>query len=243
MTKEIVKYLCCISLLFSCKEIISQKSLNCISYSKQIKNSPQYEIDSSLISFTVYRWIDSSYSWYEHYNCTYSKNCRNTIYVGDIFYSLDKLKLTAFIYVEYNKVYTDSTGSKKSKKENIFFDSHTVMGYRDSLNQSWKLFALNEIFLGLRGNSLRNAENYHRNIFFSKEEMNKRKIGVYDTLTGLNTKYESIKYLPCEDGFWTKSPLWKKGNRVPNYYSFETFMNSTPLNKTIRPYFKINHPQ
>ena len=56
-------------------------------------------------------------------------------------------------------------------------------------------------------------------------------------------KRTSVEYhLPCEQEFWTELPLWKKGNRVPGYFDFETYMNATPINKNIRPYLNIYYP-
>lgn len=228
--------------LISCHQIGSYNTINCNEESYKTKKSTRYKTDSSFINFTVYTWIDSSYSWYAHYVCdTSSEECKNIVHIGDIFYSPDSLKLTAFVYIQYHKnTFEADTFVTKSSRD-TFFDSHTIMGYRGAIDQDWKLFALNEVFIGQKGHSLVAAENYHKSIFLDREEMRKRKISEFDPLTGQNTKYSAINFLPCEDSFWTHSPLWRRGNRVPGYYVFETFMNSTPNNRLIRPSVDVNY--
>ena len=216
--------------------------VNCGDYVKHVIVTKQYKNDSALLSYTTYRWIDSSYGWFGHYNRRNAITGFYRVHVGDIFYDSARLKLTAFVFIEYSTDYIDTLYERVSDLKSHFFDSHTVMGYRDSLNQSWKLFELQELFVGLRGISLKSSKDVHENIFLNKREMAARKISIYDDKTGLNTKYEPVKYVPCEDEYWTQSPLWKKGNRVPGYYIFETFMNATPLKKDLRPVFKINYP-
>jgi hypothetical protein len=218
------------------------KTVSCDEYSLRIKATEQYKKDSNFLSYTVNRWIDSSYgSFFGRYNKINSANGFYKVHVGDIFYDSAKLKLTAFVFIEYSTDYIDTLFEKIKEMKSHLFDSYTVMGYRDSLNQFWKLFELEEIFMGIRGNSLMSAKEYHASIFLNKKEMGERSIAIYDEKTGLNTKYEPVKYLPCENDFWTKSPLWKKGIRVPGYYIFETYQNATPLKMDIRPVWKINY--
>ena len=219
-----------------------QNTIDCDTYISNIKPTEQYKKDSALLSYTVYKWIDSCYGWFGHYNRRNAVNGFYKVHVGDIFYDSVALKLTAFVFVEYSTDYIDTVYEKVKNMNAHLFDSHTIMGYRDSLNELWKLFELDEIFKGIRGNSLVTAEKFHSNIFLNKKEMENRTISVYDEKSGLNTRYEPIKYLPCENNFWTLSPLWVKGNRVNGYYAFETYMNATPLKKEIRPFYKIEYP-
>lgn len=229
-------------LINACTSHKHQDTFNCDEYILNVKATKQYKKDSALLSYTVYRWIDTCYGWFGHYNRRNAANGSYKMHVGDIFYDSGKLKLTAFVFVEYSTAYIDTVYEKIKDMKSNLFDSHTVMGYRDSVNQPWKLFELGELFVGLRGSSLKNAEDYHTSIFLNRKEMEERKIAVYDEKSGLNTKYEPVRYLPCEDKFWTQSPLWKKGNRVPGYYVFETYMNATPLKRDLRPIFVITYP-
>jgi hypothetical protein len=216
--------------------------VTCDAYSATIKTTEQYKKDSTFLSYTVYKWIDSCYGWFGHYNRRNAANGFYKVYIGDIFYDSTKLKLTAFIVVEYSTDYIDTRFEKVVDMNTHLFDSHTAMGYRDSLNQPWKLFELGEIFIGIRSENLKSAKDYHASVFLNGQDMRNRSIAIYDEKTGLNTKYEPVKYLPCENEFWTKSPLWKMGERVEGYYIFETFMNATPLNKELRPVCKIDYP-
>lgn len=248
MTDSIIKHVRCFGLIVCilnitrCSLVQHQNSLDCETYQSTIKATAQYKKDSALLNYTVYKWIDSCYGWFGHYNRRNAINGFYKVYVGDVFYDSAKLKLTAFVFVEYSTDYIDTVYEKVKNINAHLFDSHTIMGYRDSLNELWKLFELQEIFIGTRGISLTSAKKFHSNIFLNKREMGSRTIGVYDEKTGLNTKYEPVKYLPCEANFWTLSPLWIKGNRVLGYYSFETYMNATPLKKDIRTICKIDYP-
>jgi hypothetical protein len=224
---------------------VAQQSdnLNCDAYTATVKETEQYKKDSLFLAFTVYKWVDSSYGWFGHYNRRNAASGFYKVHVGDIFYDSAKLKLTAFVFVEYSTDYIDTLYEKVKDMNAHLFDSHTAMGYRDSINKPWKLFELGEIFMGIRSENLKSAENFHASTFLNKKAMESRQIALYDEKTGLNTRYESIKYyLPCEAKFWTELPLWKKGNRIPGYYDFETAMNATPLNKDLRPVCKINYP-
>lgn len=207
----------------------AQQSDNlCDAYNAKIKATEQYKKDSVLLSYTTYKWIDSCYGWFGHYNKRNAPNGIYKVHVGDIFYDSAKLKITAFVFVEYSTDYIDTLYEKIKDMKAHLFDSHTAMGYRDSINQPWKLFELNAIFMGIRGGSLKSAAEYHASIFLNRKEMEER----------TSVKY----YLPCEELFWTSSPLWKIGERVPGYYNFETYMNATPINKNLRPVCKIDYP-
>lgn len=203
-------------------------NFNCDAYSESLKKTEQYKKDSFFLTYTVYRWIDSSYGWFGHYNRRNAANGFYKVHIGDIFYDSAKLKLTAFIFVEYSTDYIDTLYEKVNDMNAHLFDSHTAMGYRDSINMPWKLFEFGEIFMGIRGGSLKSAENFHASIFLNRKEMEQR----------TSVKY----YLPCEKEFWTSPPLWKKGERIPDYYNFETYMNATPKKKDLRPVCNINYP-
>ena len=202
--------------------------IDCDEYSRNIKTTKQYKTDSLLLSYTVYRWIDSCYGWFGHYNRRNAENGIYKVHIGDIFYDSAKLKLTAFVFVEYSADYIDTAYEKLKDPNGHLFDSHTAMGYRDSTNQPWKLYELGDIFIGTRGGSLKSAENYHASVFLNRKGMEERTADKY--------------YLPCEKEFWTELPLWKKGHRVQGFYDFETYMNATALNKNLRPVFVIQYP-
>lgn len=212
----------------ACTLAQESNNLNCNAYTESLKKTEQYKKDSLFLNYTVYRWIDSSYGWFGHYNSRNASNGFYKVHIGDIFYDSAKLKITAFVFVEYTTDYIDTLYEKVKDMNAHLFDSHTAMGYRDSINKPWRLFELGEIFMGIRGGSLKSAGDYHASIFLNRIEMEKRTA----------TKY----YLPCEEQFWTSPPLWKIGDRVPGYYNFETYMNATPLNKDLRPVFKIDYP-
>lgn len=226
----------------ACNSPQPQDNFNCDDYVSNIKATSQYKKDSALLSYTVYKWIDSSHGWFSHYNRSNAENGFYKVHVGDIFYDSTELKLTAFVFVEYSTAYIDTIYEKIKDMNSNLFDSHTVMGYRNSENQPWKLFELDEIFIGLKSGSLKSAKDFHASIFLNRKEMEERMISVYDEKSGLNTKYDPVKYLPCEDDYWTLSPLWNKGNRVPGYYAFETYKNATPLKRNLRPIFDITYP-
>lgn len=221
----LVLYILCI---VGCTFAQQTNNLNCNAYNANVKVTEQYKKDSVFLSYTVYKWIDSSYGWFSHYNRQNVVKGFYKVHIGDIFYDSAKLKLTAFIFIEYSTDYIDTIYEKVKDMDAHLFDSHTAMGYRDSINQPWKLFELGEIFMGIRGGSLKSAEDFHASIFLNRKEMEKR----------TSVRY----YLPCEGAFWTSQPFWKIGDRVPGYYNFETYMNATPLIKDLRPVCNIDYP-
>jgi hypothetical protein len=212
----------------SCTSAQQNINSNCDIYVANVKTTEQYKNDSIFLSYTVYKWIDSCYGWFGHYNRRNAANGFYKVHIGDIFYDSTKLKLTAFVFVEYSTDYIDTLYEKVKDMNAHLFDSHTAMGYRDSINKPWKLFEFGEIFMGIRGGSLKSAENFHASIFLNRKEMEER----------TSVKY----YLPCEEAFWTSKYFWKIGERVPGYYNFETAMNATPMNKDLRPVCKIDYP-
>ena len=234
MLNFIIKYfrysvlILCMSNTCGCISAQYSNNLNCDKYIADVKGAEQNKKDSAFLCFTTYRWIDSCYGWFEHYNKRNAMNGFYKVHVGNIFCDSAKLKLTAFVFIEYSTDYIDTLYEKIKDTKTHLFDSHTVMGYRDSINQPWRLFELDEIFMGIRGGSLKSAADYHASVFLNKKEMEER----------TSVKY----YLPCEDKFWTELPLWKKGHRIPGYYDFETYMNATPVNKNLRPVNKIDYP-
>jgi hypothetical protein len=234
ISRQITAIICFISLVSACSLRTKYPAAHCHSRNEIQSGSEAYHCDSLLIDLTAKQWIDSSYGEFGRYSERNVEQGKYKVYVGKIFNDSSRLKLTAFVYVGYNadKGYgADSIYPKGT----VLFDSHTVMGIRNSKKDLWRLFELDEIFIGLRGDSLASAIRFHESIFLSKQQMAERSVGVFDAKTGLNTKGAPVEYIPCEDGFWTKSPLWRKGDRMPGYYLFETYMNASPLKKELRP--------
>jgi hypothetical protein len=104
----------------------------------------------------------------------------------------------------------------------------------------WKIFDLDEIFKGKYSQSLNDAKRLLENVYLNKERLGKMSVGVYDP-NDVNA-IRRIEFLPCEKKFWSETPIWTKGIRVPGYFLFETYMNATPMNKQIRPVIKLEYP-
>ena len=235
-------------LFFSCikqlkKTEVKTECNNCNGYERIIKKTLEFKEDSSLISYAVDRWIEGNYGSFGQYKKK-TPNDWYKIHIGAIFYNNMKLKMTAFLYIEYNVGYVDTMNVKFRDVKSHFFDSHTLMGYRDSSDKPWKLFELNEVFSGSLSRSLKQA------VMLQESKMLNRKyltdtafIAVYNKFDKANTTYKAVKYLPCESLFWTESPLWQKGNRIKGYYPFETHMNATPFSKMpLIDIFNIHYP-
>jgi len=221
-----------------------KNNCHCENYIDSVYKTSQYKKDSVFIDYTVKQWIDSSFgAWFGDYQKTHMTRGYSKIHVGPIFYSTDLLKLRAFIYIEYKFGYFDTLEYKYTDKKSNFFDSYTLNGYRYALNKPWKLFEAEEyVLFGSR--SLKAAEATYEGNLLNEDYLNERDfIGVYNESDRLNTLFEPVKYLPCDPKFWVESPIWKKGNRVPGYYSFETNMNATPFSiEPLRPICKITYP-
>ena len=243
-----MKKICLLILILSCTRPLTKKIAeidcdSCAAYKKNIRKTAEYKKDSVLIAFTVDKWIGANFGGFGQFK----KKVANDLYkihVGSIFYDSKKLKMTAFLYIEYSMGYVDTINIKFRDVKSHFFNSYTLMGYRDSLNKPWKLFELNAGFEGVMSRSLKQAEIFHESKMLNRKYLTDTAfIGVYNEADKANTIYKPIKYLPCETLFWTESPLWQKGNRVKGYYPFETYMNATPLSrKPLRDVFNINYP-
>jgi hypothetical protein len=199
--------------------------------------------DSLVINYTVNSWIDSAYApWFASYKSDFAgKKMYYKIHVDKIFYDTAYLKLMAFVYME---TIVDSSGIAQpgaDEHADTVFDSYTIAGYRDHPGQIWKLCEFNEVFQGRGSPTLESAVRFHESYFLCKKRMAEVSVGVY--LPGKKKwKTDIIEYTPCEPGFWTKSPLWQKGYRVPGYYIFETYMNATVENPSLIEEKRVVYP-
>jgi hypothetical protein len=152
------------------------------------------------------------------------------------------LRLTAFVYIEYSIDYVDTLNWSYSDKKSHFYDSHTVMGFRDSVGSPWNFYELNEVFIGLGSRSLKAAEDMHSAIFLDKKYLQDSAFIAINEISG-GHKLLAIQYCPCEEDFFYKSPLWEKGSRFPGHYLFETYQNTTAESpRPLRPWFNIEYP-
>lgn len=193
-----------------------------------------YKRDSLFIATTVWQFIDKEVDIFQSYKRRHVPLEKVRIHVDSIFYSPDSLKLFAFVI-------TENPDLEEKDSSAIYYSGSGMIAYRDSLKQPWIVH-----FFGQYRPAGWKYYNQVRNLFrhyYLKNGKFKNDSDIYwdgrrnDTLEMVReitfpkqNNRVSIKfdYNLDEPLFWSKSIVWKKGNRIPGYYSFETNGNVAP---------------
>jgi hypothetical protein len=186
----------------------------------------QYERDSMFIVLTAEGWIKSRATFYEYWSEAI-KDRSIRIAVDTIYYDSTRSKLFSILSIGYYRKDVEII-SNDYPQCNRLYDSRAMIGYLDSLRGFWKLFDP-DIYAGIAWcDSTKLMEETYR-VFL--EELPARKIGktVKNSSGKVVSLVEDLKYNPVHCDFWTASPLWKLGYRIPGYYSFEGYDNAGPL--------------
>jgi len=193
-------------------------------------NKKLYERDSLLIRFTVHALIENDLDFYGKY---YETKDETSVYIGDIFYSSDSLKLFAFCTIQ---ALPNEFAKEKYPQLQFYYDGSTIAGIRKTKKDIWKLYPTAQVTFTYDA-SIENSLNKLRWIYFTD------KIQTYSVdIFNLNLPYKikdyhdpsigygaSYKYNLTQPEFWTDI-VFIKDNRIQGLYDFQTEMKySQPL--------------
>ena len=193
-----------------------------------------YYRDSLYIATTIWQFIDKKvdiFDYYKRYNILLSKV---GVDVDTIIYSPDTLKLFSFVIIKVPDY-------ENNKPDQFYYSGEDMIGYRLSKNKPWKIYYFGQIRpTGLKNyNQVRNIfRNYYLGNGKFKSSYDTYWDGIHNDTLGMarsitfpeETNRINIKfgYNIDDSQFWNKSIVWKKGSRIPDYYSFETIGNVAP---------------
>ena len=188
--------------------------------------SLNYRRDSIFIVATIWQFIQKEVSPFHYYRTFDVPLDKITVEVDSIFYSPDSLKLFSFVIITDPDVQHDNL-------QKYVFSGNSIIGFRLKKNSPWTLYDFDQYSIaGLENyNDVRNSfRNYYLGNGDFKDDGAYYWDGIHpDTLNMSLGAYNRISinfgYNIDDDNFWDKSIVWKKGSRIPGYYSFQTTGN------------------
>lgn len=178
-----------------------------------------YQRDSLFIVLTIKQFLDEGVYPFDLFQ---EKNIPTEMVhfeVDSIIYSPDKLKFFAFL-IEH----APESNTVSSNRPVYYFSELTLIGYRNSINEIWKIYCdyTSSVFETYNDN-----RNFFRRYYFG--EGNFKFDSEYYWDSSLKERVLiTFKYNLDDTRFWDSSIVWKKGSRVPGYYGFETNGNVKP---------------
>jgi hypothetical protein len=233
--------------LFGCSQTdVSKEASVTTVYSKP---TPHYKRDSLYVAETIWQYIDKEVDIFDSYKSHKIDISLVKVYVDSVFYSPDSLKLFAFVIIKV-------PDNESVELDDFYYSGSDMIGYRDSTNSPWQVYYFGH-YRPAGYDTYKKVSNLFR-WYYLKDGKFKSSIDVYwdgrrnDTL-GMAREITfpkqnnrvSIKFGYNIDDplFWSKSIIWKKGNRIPGYYSFETNGSTVPgSNNPIKNIPKLDYP-
>ena len=235
-----------IILLTGCQSQVNTK----VAPIRYVSPNKIYQRDSLYIATTIWQFIDKKVGIFDFFKQYKIPLHEVRIDVDSIIYSHDSLKLFAFTIV--------SIPDYESKIANkLYFDGMDMIGYRSSKKDLWSIWHFGQY-------SPSGYDNYNkvRNLFrwyYLGDGKFKNDNGTYwdgihnDTLgmarsitfpkenNRVNIKFG---YNIDNEYFWNSSIVWKKGNRIPGYYGFQTKGDVVPgyIDSPIRIIPHLDYP-
>jgi hypothetical protein len=199
----------------------------------------KYTRDSSFIAYTIRAWSQSKKVYFFNRWGDYAFSDSLKVYVDSIYYDSSLTKLLALCLVRYPDPDGFASGYPACTHP---FDSRAIIGYLDLPGKGWKLYDPN-FYLGAGFCDSLNALNQLKKRHIDEMRQNQIARTVYDENHRTNSLVEPIGYTPLECEFWTKSPLWTMGYRIPDYYPFEVNQNAGPVHpNSIKEMPQIDYP-
>ncbi len=204
----LVLIIVCFSMLFSsCRrnERQKQKLQEMRESIPDVMGEAEKRRDSMLLAFTFNQFINKDY--YElHYLHQYrKKGYQVNIYVDDIFYSPDSLKLFAFIIVEMPTAAEWNQNSLEDSTKQWYYASYDWIGFRENTNEIWKLYPFHK-----------NRSNGYAT--YETVQFNLRDYYFDEIKDAIHFKTNCSLVDTC---FWTEEKIWKKAEFVEGYYDFQ----------------------
>ena len=213
----------------------SEKKANTIDHPVRYPSiNKTYYRDSLYIAATIWQFIDKKVDIFDYYKQYDIPPNKIRVDVDTIIYSPDTLKLFSFVIV--------TVPDYENKNPNrLFYSGEDMIGYRLSKNETWKIYYFGQIRpTGLKDyNQVRDIlRNYYLGNGKFKSSDDTYWDGIHNDTLGMarsitfpkeaNRVNIKFGYNIDDIRFWDKSIVWKKGSRIPGYYSFETVGNVAP---------------
>jgi hypothetical protein len=206
----------------------------------RVVSDKEYKRDSLYLATTTSAYLQNGYWTYSAYLQDYPGAEMNKIkvYIDQIYYSPDKLKLIAFEIIKVPLLDTTIRRVIKQYKTNYSYDGGALVGYRENTNQPWTIYPYTHcLSSGLA--TYNHCQNALRECYFVN--LKDDQTYVLDSIG--NWKFIRFQYNLNEPAFW-KGIVWQKGLRIPGYYNFQLKGNYKPGEEKmgVLPYLKPNYP-
>jgi hypothetical protein len=183
---------------------------------------------------TIRQFMEKKVDIFDYYKQYHIPLNEVRIDVDTIMYSPDSLKLFSFVIIRVPDY-------ENNKPDQVYYCGEDMIGYRYSKKQAWKIYYFGQ-------NRPTGAKNYNmirnifRNYYFGNGKFRTSGDTYWDGIHNDTLGMARSLTVPQEDNrvviyfdyniddkrFWEKSIVWKKGSRIPGYYSFETIGNVAP---------------
>jgi len=211
-----------------------------------VSTNSNYRRDSLYVATTIWQFIDKKvdiFDYYKQYNIPLNKV---RVDVDTIIYSPDTLKLFSFVIITVPDY-------ENKKPDRFYYSGEDMIGYRFVKNQPWSIYYFGQIRpTGV--NDYNDVRNIFRNYYLGQGKFKNSYATYWDGIRNDTLGMARSITFPAENNrvnikfgynvddtnFWNKSIVWKKGSRIPKYYSFETIGNVAP-GYTDSPIIRIPH--
>jgi hypothetical protein len=200
----------------------------------------QYKRDSNCVVLTAKGWIHAEENFYDLWVLLDSANMLS-IHVDTIIYDSTGTKLLAILGFGYDRTTLLEFYDQYPPCSRLF-ESRAMIGYLSPETRKWKLYDP-DIFVGTAGCDSLELRNGTFDIFF--KELPHRQIArtIRNESGKVVSRAEELHYSPLNCAFWTDSPFWRLGYRLPGYYSFEVYQNAGPIYpNSIKKPIEIQYP-
>lgn len=203
-----------------------------------------YQRDSLYIATTIWQFMDKQvdiFDYYKQYKIPFNKV---NIDIDTIIYSPDSLKLFSFV-IERIPEY------ENNKPNKYFYSGSDMIGYRSSKKEPWNIWYFGE-YRPTGWDNYNKVRNLFRWYYLGDGKFKNDYRGYWDGIHYENDTFPLQKarinikfgYNIDDKHFWDSSIVWKKGNRIPGYYGFQTKGEVVPgyMDSPIRIIPRLDYP-
>jgi hypothetical protein len=197
-----------------------------------------YKRDSLFIIHTIKEWCKNTTTHFDIFK-DFDKDESFRIIIDTILYDKNKLKLFALSILDYDASFADMNSIS-----NRLYDSRSIIGFRENLNEIWKLYHFGQ-YTGFVFEDFAEIKSAQRDFYFNQLSQESQYIPDTNKLNNHpnNRIPAHFKYNLGDEDFWTKSIIWQKGLRIPGYYNFQTDGNVDINSKNpLVPEIHIEYP-
>lgn len=196
--------------------------------------SETYKRDSLFLAFTVREFIDKQVDIFDFYKKYKIPQDEIGVDVDSIFYSPDSLKLFSFIIMSVPNY-------QHGKPTITYYDGEDMIGFRTSKKNPWTIYYFGQIRPSGIDNYNKVREIFRR-YYLGGGKFKDDYASYWDGKRNDTLQMARAITFPNEDNrinikfryniddkyFWDSSIVWKKGSRIPGFYSFQTKGNVAP---------------